>query len=312
MNMFKRGLKINIKEELVRKKKTYENLNEFIIIVIEIDDAWYDFNLQKKFEKNELERVELFQKELIKYREERLIKERFYDDEIVSMKLNFIDKFKKRELKKQWDKRGKKKDEQACYFYEKKKHFVKDCRSINVVNRRKLNVLQIKLVKEKFRENVENESKFPKVITNNEYYRIKNIDELKQVLKRKASNNALVNTKKINKEIRSTFKKKLMTPYSSNRETRSNDEYECDTTFEQQLNKVVETLEEVLSNDANTQSKCCTTKCWTMCHDNECEKCRNWKAKHCEAIANEQQCKINHCQWHKRSWKSLLSRLPPR
>ena len=39
MNMFKREFKINIKKELVRKKKTYENFNEFIIIVIKIDDA---------------------------------------------------------------------------------------------------------------------------------------------------------------------------------------------------------------------------------------------------------------------------------
>ena len=39
MNMFKRGLKINIKEKLVRKDETYESLNEFIIIVIEINDA---------------------------------------------------------------------------------------------------------------------------------------------------------------------------------------------------------------------------------------------------------------------------------
>ena len=37
--MFKRGFKINIKEKLVRKKETYNNFNELIIIVIEINDA---------------------------------------------------------------------------------------------------------------------------------------------------------------------------------------------------------------------------------------------------------------------------------
>ena len=37
--MFKREFKINIKKEFVRKKETYESLNEFIIIVIEINDA---------------------------------------------------------------------------------------------------------------------------------------------------------------------------------------------------------------------------------------------------------------------------------
>ena len=180
MNMFKRKLKINIKKKLVRKRETYESLNELIIIVIEIDDAWYDFYLQKKFERLELKKVEFFQKELIKYREERFIKKRSHDDEIISMKLNFIDKFNDRRLKEQWNKREKKKkSERACYSCEKKKYFVKDYRSINVMNRRKFNVLQIILVKKKFRENVKGELKSSKIIINDEYYRVKNIDELK-------------------------------------------------------------------------------------------------------------------------------------
>ena len=71
MNMFKRKFKINIKKEFVRKRETYNNFNEFIIIIIEIDDAWYDFNLQKKFEKFEFKKAKLFQKKLIKYREKK-------------------------------------------------------------------------------------------------------------------------------------------------------------------------------------------------------------------------------------------------
>ena len=101
MHMFKRELKVNIKEELVRKGETYKSFNELIIIAIEIDDAWYDFNLQKRFEKFEFERAKLFQEGLTKYREERLIKERSYDDEIVSMELNSIEKLKGRRHKRQ-------------------------------------------------------------------------------------------------------------------------------------------------------------------------------------------------------------------
>ena len=90
---------------------------------------------------------------------------------------------------------------------------------------------------------------------------MKNIDELKQILKEKTLNNAFVNTKKINKEIRSTFKKRSMTFYLSDRETQSNNEYECDATFEQQLNEIIEVLEVALSNDANIQQGRCATKC---------------------------------------------------
>ena len=77
-----------------------------------------------------------------------------------------------------------------------------------MMNRRKFNVLQILLMKENHRKKVENESKFLKNIINEKYYRIENIDELKQILNKIASNNTFVNTKKINKKIKSTFKKK--------------------------------------------------------------------------------------------------------
>ena len=55
-------------------------------------------------------------------------------------------------------------------FLRKKKHFIKDCRSINVINRRKLNVLQIIFMKKKFQKNVKSESKFSKIIANDKYY----------------------------------------------------------------------------------------------------------------------------------------------
>ena len=53
------------------------------------------------------------------------------------------------------------------------------------MNRRKFNVLQTIFMKKKFRENAKNKSKFSKVITNDEYYRVKNIDKVRQILKKK-------------------------------------------------------------------------------------------------------------------------------
>ena len=69
------------------------------------------------------------------------------------------------------------------------------------MNRRELNVLQMIFVKKKFQKNTKSESKFSKVITNDKYYRMKNIDELRQILKKKTLSHALVNTKEINKRI---------------------------------------------------------------------------------------------------------------
>ena len=71
-----------------------------------------------------------------------------------------------------------------------------------MMNRRELNVLQIILVKKEQSKKFENESKISKIITNDKYYRIKNIDKLQQILNEIALNKALINTKKINKNIR--------------------------------------------------------------------------------------------------------------
>ena len=74
MNIFRRGLKANIKEKLVKKEVTYKSLKKLIIVVIKIDDDWYELNLQKKFEKFENEKIEFIRKKLIKYRKDKFIK----------------------------------------------------------------------------------------------------------------------------------------------------------------------------------------------------------------------------------------------
>ena len=64
-------------------------------------------------------------------------------------------------------------------FLRKKNHFIKDYYLINVMNQRKFNVLQTIFVKKKFLKKVKNESNFLKIITNDEYYRIDNMDKNK-------------------------------------------------------------------------------------------------------------------------------------
>ena len=60
----------------------------------------------------------------------------------------------------------------------KKKYFARDYHLINVMNQRKFNVLQTIFMKKKYQKKLKNESKFLKVTTNDEYYQIKNINEL--------------------------------------------------------------------------------------------------------------------------------------
>ena len=112
------------------------------------------------------------------------------------------------------------------------------------MNRRELNVLQTILVKRKQLKKFESESKFSKIITNDEYYRIKNIDELQQMLKEIVSNKALVNTKEINKSIRLIFQKELNISYSFIKKNKHNQE------FDTQLQEIIDILKRMLNNDA--------------------------------------------------------------
>ena len=56
------NLKSISKKKLVRKSETYTNFNEFIIIVIEIDDVKYNFNLQREFKRIKFKKLNFFKK----------------------------------------------------------------------------------------------------------------------------------------------------------------------------------------------------------------------------------------------------------
>ena len=108
-----------MKKKLVRTKVIFKNLKKFIIVVIKIDDDWYELNFQKKFEKFENEKIELIREELIKYRRDKFVKEQFHDDKIILIELNFTQKLKSQN---QEEKRINKIDEEAknITFMEKK------------------------------------------------------------------------------------------------------------------------------------------------------------------------------------------------
>ena len=74
MNIFRREFKANVKKELVKKKIIYKSFKKFIIIVIKIDDDWYELNLQKKFEKFKNEKIKFIREKFIKYRENKFVK----------------------------------------------------------------------------------------------------------------------------------------------------------------------------------------------------------------------------------------------
>ena len=137
--MFYKDLKSNVKNEIMRNKMQYVNLNDLIFAVISINNNWYKKILKNWFEKSMRNKTNIHYNELIKCREDYYRKKQNHDNEIVFMKINFIEHRKKKNFKNEQEKKFK--DEKKCYNCDKKDHFARDYQSINKKNRRQINVL---------------------------------------------------------------------------------------------------------------------------------------------------------------------------
>ena len=73
-------------------------------------------------------------------------------------------------------------------------------------------------------QNKKFENDFLKVITNEKYYRIKNIDELQKILNDEIKDKIFANDKKVNTTIQRIFNK-LKSSYSYQNRFKSNDEH---------------------------------------------------------------------------------------
>ena len=111
-----------------------------------------------------------------------------------------------------------------------------------------------------------NNSKIAKIITNDDYFRIRNIKELQQVLNEEVTSTTFVSIQTINDIIKKTYNK---SSYLIDEKSHSNEEYEYDNdnmtkdfrklakeveratiNIKDNAIEVVDTLEEVIGNDA--------------------------------------------------------------
>ena len=141
--MYRRKLKKQVKNELMRDERAYETLDEFIEIFIDFDDKLYERVMKKKYDEKFKGRAETYLGRLsLSYsRESSFDKRRRVDElvEIISMELNSTIRFNKgRNLKV---KRGNMKKNKTCYSCDKSSHFAKDCRSREMMPQRQINVM---------------------------------------------------------------------------------------------------------------------------------------------------------------------------
>ena len=141
--MYRRELKEQIKNELMRDERAYETFDEFIEIFIDFDDKLYERVMKKKYDEKFKRRIETYSNRLLSsyFKESNFDKRRHVDEhvDIVSMKLNFTIRLNKGKNFKA--KRNNMKKNKTCYSCDKSSHFAKDCRSRRIMPQRQINVM---------------------------------------------------------------------------------------------------------------------------------------------------------------------------
>ena len=148
--MYRRELKEQIKNELMRDERVYEILDELIEIFIDFDDRLYERVMKKKYDEKFKKKIEIYSKRLTSsYSRKSNFEQRRHVDEhvdIVLMKLNFTIRLNKGEKFQNKEKKMKKK--KTCYSCGKSSHFAKDCRSREMMFQRQINVTLRKMLNE--------------------------------------------------------------------------------------------------------------------------------------------------------------------
>ena len=141
--MYRRGLKEQVKDELMRDERAYETLDELIEIFIDLDDKLYERAMKRKYDGEPKGRTETYSGRLSSsYSERSSFDRRRHADELagtVSMKLDSTIRPNKGKNPKA--KRGNMKKDKTCYSCDKSSHFAKDCRSREMMPQRQINVM---------------------------------------------------------------------------------------------------------------------------------------------------------------------------
>jgi hypothetical protein len=203
MTMFRRELKNNVKNEMMRNEKFIENLNIMIEMTIDLDDKLYKRVMKRRHQNHRSSRKKFYvdheSHEYNNKKNSRQCQEQnFYEH--TSMKLNVV-KRKRSRINDKKQEKGKK--IKSCYICDKEDHFAKNCKSKNnMIRRQQINITL------KRQSRTENKNEWKKInyesnistfnSKNEDFYRIKEFEDFQEILKERIKK-TFASTKKINR-----------------------------------------------------------------------------------------------------------------
>jgi hypothetical protein len=139
MTMFRRDLKNNLKNEIMRDGKSISDMFDLIEVAIDLDDKLYKRAMKKRYDQFR-ERAETSFESTIEYhlKESRSSQKYSNSDyrESASMKLDSTQYCKEKNSRRKQDSKSK-----TCYSCDKSSHFARDCRSKNLMIPRQINAM---------------------------------------------------------------------------------------------------------------------------------------------------------------------------
>jgi hypothetical protein len=144
MTMFRRDLKNNLKNEIMRDDRSINDMFDLIEVAINLDDKLYEKAMKKRYDQFQ-EKAEIFFESTIEYHSgESRSNQKYSNSDYrgpAPMKLDSTQYCKEKNPRGKHDNKSK-----TCYSCDKPSHFARDCRSKNLMIPRQINAMLRKIL----------------------------------------------------------------------------------------------------------------------------------------------------------------------